>query len=90
MDEKVLLSQIQMLAHKLFIANPDGQQFIKLMKLLHVTTPTFPQSVDTLNRHGGPIGWSAFREGQITLLRSLEILGQNYLDRVQSETKEKA
>ena len=89
MDEAKLLNRVQFLAHNLFSTNPEGQEFIRLMKLLHVCTPTFPQSQDVIARHGGPLGWASFREGQITLLRSLEILGKNYLDKVANEVKEK-
>lgn len=87
MDEKRLLNRVQFLAHALFIANNEGKEFLRLMKLLHVTTPTFPQSQEMIERHGGALSWAAFREGQITLIRSLELLGQNYLDKVEAENQ---
>lgn len=89
MDEKKLLNRVQFLSHKLFLDNAEGREWIKLMKLLHVTTPTFPQPEEIIDRHGGALGWAAFREGQITLLRAVEILGQNYLDKLEAESQSK-
>lgn len=89
MDDKKLLNRVQFLAHKLFLDNAEGREFIKLMKLLHVNTPTFPQSPETIERHGGATMWAAFREGQVMLLRSIELLGQNYLDKLEAETQGK-
>jgi hypothetical protein len=89
MDEKKLLNRVQFLAHYLFIASAEGREFLKLMKLLHVSTPTFPQPADVIERHGGAVGWAGVREGQLTLIRSLEVLGQNYLDKLESENQSK-
>ena len=83
MDEKRLTSRIQYLAHQLFIANKEGAEFIKLMKLLHINTQTFPQSLDIIERHGGASCWAAFREGQLTLIRSIDVLAQNYADKIE-------
>ncbi len=85
MDEKKLLNRIQYLSYSLFINNAEGVEFIKLMKLLHLNTQTFPQSPDVLERHGGAIGWAAFREGQLTLVRNIQELAQNYLDKIEFE-----
>jgi hypothetical protein len=90
MDERRLLARIQFLSHKLFIDNPEGIEFIKLMKVLHVQTPTFPMKKSIMDQHGGPVGWAGYREGQLQLLRSLEQLGQNYLQKLEAENKEKA
>jgi hypothetical protein len=87
MDEKQLLARVQFLSHKLFVADPDGKEFIQLMKLLHIMTPVFPQSVGIIDRHGGPIGWAAHQEGKLALLRSLEILARNYADRIEAENQ---
>jgi len=89
MDEKKLLNRLQFLSHSLFIVNPDGKEFVKLMKCLHVLTPTFPQSPEVINQHGGALGWSAYREGQLTLLRSIDALAQNYLDKLEAENTTK-
>jgi hypothetical protein len=89
MDEKQLLARIQFLAHKLFIADPSGMEFIQLMKNLHLQTKTFPQSDGVITRHGGPLAWAAFREGQVTLLQSLEALGRNFQERLDAEMKSK-
>lgn len=85
MDEKKLLNRIQFLAHALFIANPEGVEFLKLMKLLHIMTPTFPQKPEFIANHGGALSWSSFREGQLTLIRSIDALAQNYLDKLAAE-----
>jgi len=90
MDEKRLLGRVQYLAHALFLDNPDGKEFIKLMKLLHLLTLTFPQAEDVIARHGGSLAWAAFREGQVTLLRSIELLGQNYLDKLAAENQSRS
>jgi len=55
------------------------------MKYLHVLTPTFPQEPAFIERHGGSIGWAAYREGQLTLLRSIDAMAQNYLDKLAAE-----
>lgn len=85
MDEKKLLHRIQYLSYALFINNPDGIEFLKLMKVLHVMTPTFPAPDDVISRHGGALGWAAFREGQLTFMRSIQELAQNYLDKLEFE-----
>lgn len=89
MDEKKLLNRLQFLSHSLFIVNPDGKEFVKLMKLLHVLTPTFPQPPNVIEQHGGSLGWAAYREGQLTLLRSIDALAQNYLDKLEAENTTK-
>jgi hypothetical protein len=81
------LNRLQYLACALFINHPDGKEFLQLMKLVHVDTPTFPQDQRVIDRHGGPLGWAGFREGQITLVRSLEELAENHLRRVEAENK---
>ncbi len=85
MDEKRLLNRLQFLSHALFIANPDGKEFIRLMKLKHVNTPVFPQPQPVLETHGGALGWSAYRAGQLELLYSMDLLAQNYLDKLEAE-----
>ncbi len=87
MDEKKLLNRIQYLSHSLFIVNPEGKEYMKLMKMLHVLTPTFPQEARVLEAHGGALGWAGFREGQINLWRSIEALAQNYMDKVAAENQ---
>lgn len=89
MDEKKLLNRIQFLSHSLFLTNPDGIEWVKLMKVLHVMTPTFPQPPHVIEQHGGAQGWAAFREGQLTLLRSIDALAQNYLDKLAAENQPK-
>ena len=89
MDEKRLLQRIQFLAHKIFIANEEGKEFIRLMKLLHVQTPTFPQQEDVIARHGGALAWAAYREGQLELWRAIEALAQNYLHKLEAENQAK-
>jgi hypothetical protein len=87
MDENKLLHRIQFLAHHIFITTAEGKEFLKLMKVLHLNTPTFPQQPNMIEAHGGATGWAAFREGQLTLLRSLEQLAQNYLQKIASENQ---
>lgn len=89
MDEKKLLHRVQFLAYHLFQTLPEGKEFLRLMKVLHLSTPTFPQPEEAISRHGGPLGWAAFREGQATLIRALEQLGKNYLDKLDAETHNK-
>lgn len=81
------LSRLQFLACHLFLNTPEGREFLQLMKLVHIETPTFPQEAKVIDRHGGPLGWAAFREGQITLVRSLEVLADNHLKRVEAENQ---
>ena len=90
MDEKKLLNRLQFLSHSLFLVNPEGKEFVRLMKMLHVMTPTFPQKEEVIAQHGGAVAWAAYREGQLTLLRSIDALAQNYLDKIEAEhsTKE--
>lgn len=87
MDESKLLSRVQHLAHSLFIANEEGREFLKLMKILHIDTPALPQTLETIDKHGGPLGWLAFREGQITLIRSLQALANNFSAKIDAENK---
>lgn len=87
MDEKQLLARVHLLSHKLFIANADGKEFLQLMKMLHIMTPTFPQKEEIIANHGGPMAWAAYREGQLTLLRSIDVLAQNYSDKIEAEQK---
>lgn len=89
MDEKKLLNRLQFLSHSIFISSADGREFIKLMKMLHVLTPTFPMPASIIEQHGGAIGWAAFREGQLTLIRSIDALAQNYLDKLAAENTTK-
>lgn len=89
MDEHKLLHRVQYLAYALFINNQEGKEFLRLMKLLHVKTPTFPQPIKCIEEHGGALSWASFREGQITLINSLELLGKNYLDKVEAENQSK-
>lgn len=89
MDEKKLLNRIQFLAHQIFLVNAEGKEFMRLMKILHLLTPTFPQTAETIAAHGGAIGWAGFREGQITLWRSIDELAQNYMDKMAAENQSK-
>lgn len=89
MDEKKLLHRVQFLAYHLFHTLAEGKEFLRLMKVLHLSTPTFPQPCNVIEMHGGPLGWTSFREGQATLIRSLEQLGKNYLDKLDAETNNK-
>jgi hypothetical protein len=86
-DEQRLLNRVQFLAHHLFITTAEGREFVKLMKLLHVYTPTFPQQAHVIEAHGGALGWATFREGQLTLIRSLELLAKNYLQKLEAENQ---
>jgi len=89
MDENKLVHRVQQLSYKLFMENAEGKELLRMMKILHVLTPTFPQSEQVIERHGGAVAWAAFREGQLTLIRSFELLAQNYLDKMAAEnTKE--
>lgn len=87
MDEKQLTARLRFLAHKLFIADKDGAEFLHLMKLMHVMTITFPQSPTVIEQHGGSLAWAAFREGQLTLVRSIEALGRDYQQKIEAEQK---
>jgi hypothetical protein len=42
-----------------------------------------------IEQHGGALGWAAYREGQLTLLRSIDSLAQNYLDKLEAENTTK-
>lgn len=89
MDESKLLNRIQYLTHSIFVNTAEGKEWVKLMKLLHILTPTFPQKPEVIDQHGGALGWAAFREGQITLIRSIDALAQNYLDKLAAENQTK-
>lgn len=89
MDEKKILHRVQYLSHKLFVENKEGAEFVKLMRYLHVLTPTFPQKPEVLEAHGGALGWAGFCAGQVKLLHSIEVLAQTYRDKLEAELKQK-
>lgn len=87
MDEKRLDNRLRFLANALFIASAEGKEFIKLMKLKHVNFPVFPQPVHVIKTHGGAVGWAAYRAGQLELLYSMELMAQEYLNKIDSENR---
>ena len=87
-NEKKLLHRIQYLAYKVFVESEEGKEFLRLMKALHLMTPTFPQNEQVINQHGGAESWAGFREGQITLIRSIELYAEQYLQHVAGENQE--
>jgi len=65
------------LAIKLFKQNNEGQEFLELMKKRHFSFKTFPPNkLEKIEWHGGPLGWAAFREGQLDTLREIETMIQ--------------
>jgi len=89
MDEVRLLNRIQFLAHELFVANPNGAEFLRLIKLSHMQKKTFPQPPEFIAAHGGALAWSAWRDGQAALMTSFGILGNEYLQKVEVDNKTK-
>jgi hypothetical protein len=80
------------LAIKLFKNNPEGKEFLQLLKAMHLETPVFPISkldLTKVKRHGGPLGWAAFREGNLDMIRKIELMSksENYLFQKQDEKK---
>lgn len=66
------------LAIKLFNDNPEGVEFLQLLKNMHLDNPIFPtQDVQKIERHGGALGWAAFREGNIDMLRKIELMANS-------------
>ena len=81
-DEKRALERLRFLFHKHFVDSADGQELLELMTTIHANTPIFPQSQAFLEGHGGAAAWAAYREGQVSLVRSVrqcEIEYQNQL-----------
>ena len=89
MDEMRLRNRVQFLAHELFVANKDGAEFLRLIKLAHMQLKTFPQPADFIASHGGALAWSAWRDGQAALMSSFTTLGQEYLQKLEAENKTK-
>lgn len=73
---------IHHLCHRIFIGTPDGKKLLQLMKEWHVNTPVFPCHQQVLDRHGGPIAWAAFRAGQLDLLLRIEVLANQFEQKV--------
>lgn len=69
--------------------NADGREFLALLKELHILTPTFPIDEHKMQRHGGPLGWASFREGNLDMLRKLELMSKSrdYLNETKEEKK---
>lgn len=65
------------LATKVFKENPEGAEFLELLKKFHIETPTFPVEVRRIERHGGAIGWASFREGNLDMIRKLELMANS-------------
>jgi hypothetical protein len=81
MDKRVLESKrLVFLATKLFKENTEGREFLDLMKKFHVETPTFPipeTEMGKIERHGGAIAWAAFREGNLDMIRKIELMSNS-------------
>jgi hypothetical protein len=73
-QREMKLQELRMfrLAKNLFKHNQDGVEFLELLKKIHVDTPVFPMANYIVENHGGPLGWAAFREGKIDLVRQIE------------------
>lgn len=72
--DKLKSKRLVYLAINLFKNNPDGKEFLALLREAHLETPTFPIDVQKIERHGGSIGWAAFREGNLDMLRKIELM----------------
>lgn len=74
---KIKTKRLIYLAVNLFKQNPDGQEFLDLLKQMHLETPTFPIDTHKIKRHGGPLGWAAYREGNLDMLRKIELMSES-------------
>lgn len=74
MDES---KRLVYLATKLFKENVEGREFIELLKKIHLDTPTFPTNINKVERHGGPLGWASFREGNLDMIRKIELMANS-------------
>jgi hypothetical protein len=88
--DQVNLNVMFHLCHKIFIGTPDGKQLLELLNELDSQTPTFPQTEETMNQHGGPVGWAAFRAGQRHFVKALEAMAvqQQQLTDAELSTKQ--
>lgn len=69
------------LATKLFKEGSEGQELLNLLKAFHLKTPTFPLSprdLEKMDRHGGALAWAAFREGNLDMIRKLEMMSESH------------
>lgn len=78
---------IHHLCHKIFVGSADGRSLLKLMKEWHTNTPTFPMEPVKLERHGGAMGWAAFRAGQLDFLLRIESMANEYEQKVLADSK---
>ncbi len=76
---------VQHLCHKIFIGSPDGKKLLQLMKEWHAVSPVFPCPTEIQERHGGPLGWSGFRAGQLDFLLRLEAMANEFEQRVTAQ-----
>ncbi len=65
----------------------DGKKFIELMKAYHLVMPVFPMEIEKMNRHGGPLAWSAFRAGQLDFLLRIESIATEYEQKVIADSQ---
>lgn len=80
--------RIRHLAYELFQLDPRGQEFLALLRDDHSRQKTFPMPEEVMTQYGGALGWAAYREGQLGLLRLIEHLAQDYADRVQAANQQ--
>lgn len=80
---------LQHLCHKIFIGTQDGKKLLELMKQYHLMAPVFPCDADKMERHGGALGWSAFRAGELNFLLRLEVMANEYEQKLLADNQQK-
>lgn len=75
--DKLKSKRLVYLAISLFKNNTEGQEFLQLLREAHLETPTFPIDAQKIERHGGSLGWAAFREGNLDMLRKIELMANS-------------
>lgn len=94
MDKRILESKrLVFLATKVFKEGTEGREFLDLMKKFHIETPTFPvpvEDVGKIERHGGAMAYAAFREGNLDMIRKIELMSNSsdYLNEQKKDGKQ--
>lgn len=81
------LEMLTHLCHKIFIGSADGKALLELMEKMHLETPVFPCDAATLEKHGGALGWSSFRAGQLDIVLKLKMFAHDYAAKSEAEAK---
>lgn len=78
------------LCYVVFIASKEGKMLIDMMERLHLETPIFPVDAAIMEKHGGAVGWSGFRAGQLDIVHRLKALASDYEAKVLADSKKQS